>query len=198
MVVESPPVQLSPRTHFRWILILLVPVVAGTLFLFSNPYSLSFYPSSLFFEVYAFLVLPLATLEWYYAYSARVQTRKLLLLFSIGIATTLGSAFHTTLLMAAGPCAPGVSGGGFPLPWYLTFIIYTGPGPYPPCPLFVDRPWGVFAVFSFLFDTIFYTALAIAGIEFYHRARVRGRQRQGSLPESPKEVAWRTAEGLCR
>ncbi len=54
-----------------------------------------------------------------------------------------------------------------PLPWYLTFILYTGRGPYPPCPLFIERPWGVFAAFSFLFDTIFYTALAIAGIEFY-------------------------------
>jgi len=162
-------------------------VVAGTLFLLNNPYSYSFYPSSLFFGVYAFLVLPLATLECYYAYSAQVQTRKLFLLFSIGIATTLGSAFHTTLLMVAGPCAAGVLGGGFPLPWYLTFILYTGRGPYPPCPLFIDRPWGVFAAFSFLFDTIFYTALAIAGIEFYRRAMVRGRQPQGSIPASPKE-----------
>jgi hypothetical protein len=142
-------------------------VVAGTLFLFNNPYGYSFYPSSLFFGVYAFLVLPLATLEWYYAYSGRVQTRKLLLLFSTGIVATAGSAFHTTQLMAAEPCAQGVSGGGFPLPWYLTFIVYTGRGPYPPCPLLIDRPWGVFALFSFLFDTIFYAAFAIAGNEFY-------------------------------
>jgi len=84
------------------------------------------------------------------------------------------------------------------LPWYLTFILYTGRGPYPPCPLFIERPWGVFAAFSFLFDTIFYTALAIAGIEFYHRASVRGRQRQGSIPASPKENALKTAEGPCR
>ncbi len=130
---------------------------------------------------HAFLVVPLATLEWYYAYSGQVQTRKLFLLLSIGIVTTLGTAFHTTLLMVAAPCAPGVSGGGFPLPWYLTFILYTGRGPYPPCPLFIDRPWGVFATFSFLFDTIFYAAFAIAGNEFY-----RWEKRQNTLTGDPK------------
>ena len=189
MVAENPPVKSSPRTRSRWTLILLVPVVAGILSLFSDPYSYSLYPSSFPFTVSVFSAMPLATLEWFYAYLGRIQKRKLFLQFSIGIAATVGSAFHTTMLMAAGPCDPGVSGGGFPLPWYLTFLGYTGRGPYPPCPLLVNRPWGVFGVFSFLFDTIFYTALAIAGIEFYHRARVRGRQRQGSLPESPKEVA---------
>ena len=69
--------------------------------------------------------------------------------------------------MAAGPCDPRVSGGGFPLPWCLTFLGYTGRAPYPPCPLFIDLPWGVFALFSFLFDTMFYAAFAMAGNEFY-------------------------------
>jgi len=104
------------------------------------------------------------------------------LVLSIGIATTLGSAFHTTLLTAAGPCATGVSGGGLPFPWYLTFILYTGRGPYPPCPLLVDRPWGVFAVFSFLFDTVFYAAVALAGNEFYRWAKGRNTLPRGSKP----------------
>jgi len=98
------------------------------------------------------------------------------------------------MLMAAGPCDQGVSGGGFPLPWYLTFLGYTGRGPYPPCPLFVDRPWGVFAVFSLLFDTIFYAAFAIAGNEFYRWAKERWttprqypRQSQGKCLENNRE-----------
>ncbi len=198
MVAENLPVKSSPRTRSRWILIFLVPVVAGILSLFSDPYSYTFFPSSFLFTVSIFSVLPLATLEWYYAYSGGVRMRKLFLLFSIGIAATFGSAFHATMLMAAGPCDPGVSGGGFPLPWYLTFVGYTGRGPYPPCPLFIDRPWGVFAAFSFLFDTMFYAAFAIAGNEFYQWAKTRGRQRHGSLPESHKENALKTAEGPCR
>jgi len=175
-------VQPSPGTHFRWILILVVPVVAGTVFLFNNPYSYSSYPSSL--SVYAFLVLPLATLEWYYAYSGRVRTRKLFLVLSIGIATTLGSALHTTLLTSAGPCAPGVSGGGFPLPWYLSFIFYTGRGPVPRCPLLYNPPWGLFALFSFLFDTVFYSAFAIAGNEFYRWAKGQNTLTRQSKPGS--------------
>lgn len=174
--------QSSPKTRFRWILILLVPVITGALLVFNNQYSYSFYLSSFFFRVYVFSVLPLATLEWYYAYSGRVQTRKLLLLFSIGIAATVGSAFHSTLLMATGPCVPGVSGGGFPLPWYLTLIVYTGRGPYPPCPIFINQPWGGFALFSFLFDTIFYAAFAIIGNEFYMWTRRKRQPPRNNLP----------------
>jgi hypothetical protein len=157
-------------------------VVAGTLFLFNEPFSYSFYPSSLF-RVYAFFVLPLATLEWYYAYSGRVQTRKLFLLFSIGILATVGSAFHNTILTAAGPCAAGVSAGGFPLPWYLTFTFYAGLGPSPPCPLILDRPWGVFAVFSFLFDTIFYAGIVIARDELYRWTRRKRQPLRNNLPD---------------
>jgi hypothetical protein len=186
VAVESPPVKPSPGTHFRWILILLVPVVAGSLVLLSNLYNYSFYPSSHFFiSVYAFLVLPLATLEWYYAYSGRVQTRKPILLFSIGILATVGSAFHNTLLTAAGPCSEGVSGGGFPLPWYLNFMFYMGRGPAPPCPLLNNPSWGLFALFSFLFDTIFYAAFAIAGNEFFTWAkRAEHPLTRGSKPGS--------------
>ena len=176
--------QPSPGTHFRWILILLVPVVAGTVFLFNNPYNYSFYPSSLFFSAYAFLVLPLATIEWYYAYSGRARTRKLVLLFSSGILATVGSAFHTTLLAAPGPCNVGVSGGGFPLPWYLNFMFYMGRGPVPLCPLFYNPPWGLFASFSFLFDTIFYAAFAIAGNEFYRWVKGQNTLTRQSKPGS--------------
>jgi hypothetical protein len=181
VVAENLPVKSSPRTRSRWTLIVVVPVVAGILLLFGDSYGYSLYPSSFPFTVSVFSVIPLATLEWFYAYSGRVQKRKLFLLFSIGIAATVGSAFHSTQLMAAGPCDPGVSGGGFPLPWYLTFVTYTGRGPLPPCPLFVDRPWGVFALSSFLFDTIFYAAFALAGNEFYRWGKVKHGSSQTSL-----------------
>ena len=180
--------QPSPKTHVRWILILLVTVVAGTLLLFDNPYSYSLYPSSPFLRVYTFLVPPLATLEWYYAYARRVEKRRLFLLFCIGIATTVGSAVHSTLIVAGGLCDPGVSGRGFPLPWYLTIVTYTGRGPLPPCPLFVDRPWGAFAIFSFLFDTIFYVAFAIIGSEFYSWTRRKKTVAEDRTPYLPSGV----------
>ncbi len=174
-------VKSSPRSRFRWILIFLVPVAVVILSLFNDPYAYSLYPSSLFFTVSIFSVLPLATLEWYYAYIARVEKKKMFIVFSIGIIATLGSAYHTTMLMPVGPCDPGVSGRGFPLPWYLTLVTYTGRGPLPPCPLFVDRPWALFALFSFLFDTIFYSAFAMAGNEFYRWGKVNHGSSQTSL-----------------
>jgi len=174
-------VKSSLKTRFRWILIFLVPVLAVILSIFDDPYSYSLYPSSLPFTVSIFSVLPLATLEWYYAYIGRVEKKKLFIVFSIGIVATVGSAYHTTMLTPVGACDPGVSGGGFPLPWYLTFVTYTGRGPLPPCPLFVDRPWGLFALFSFLFDSIFYSAFAIAGNEFCRWGKVKHGSSQTSF-----------------
>jgi len=174
-------VQPSPKTHVQWILILLVPVVADILLLIDNPYSYSLYLSSAFLGVYAFLVLPLATLEWYYAYAGQVEKRRLFFLFSIGIATTVGSALHSTMILAGGLCYPGVSGRGFPLPWYLTIVSYTGRGPLPPCPLLVDRPWAAFPLFSFLFDAIFYAAFAIVGNELYRWAKVQREPSHASI-----------------
>ena len=86
-------------------------------------------------------------------------------MFAFGIAATVVSAFIVTTFVTAGPCVPGESGGGFPLPWYITFTQYVGPS-YP-CIVFVDGTslWRTFAVFSFLFDTIFYAALAMARSE---------------------------------
>jgi len=116
------------RTRLRWLLISLVAVVAGMLAFFGTPSSSFDYPTSLF-RVAIFSSLPLVTLEWFYGYSGMVRMGKFVLLFSIGILATVGSAVHTTILMAAGPCAEGVPGGGFPLPWYLTFILRTGWAP---------------------------------------------------------------------
>ena len=70
------------------------------------------------------------------------------------------------------------------MPWYLTFILYTGRGPYPPCPLLLDRPWGVFAVFSFLFDTVFFAAVALAGNEFYRWVKGQNTLTRQSKPGS--------------
>lgn len=67
------------------------------------------------------------------------------------------------------------------MPWYLSFIFYMGRGPAPLCPLFYNPPWGLFALFSFLFDTIFYAAFAMAGNEFYRWAK-----RQNILTGDPK------------
>src|SRR2546426_10502463 len=135
--MEGRPVRSPTRDHFRPRLILPLLAASGILFLLSYPYSPALYSSSFFFSV-SVSSLPLATLEWFYSFSGRVQTRRLVLLFSMGIAATVGSAFHTTLLNVAGPCAPGVSGGGFPLSWYLTFTFYSGGGPVPPCPFLLD------------------------------------------------------------
>jgi hypothetical protein len=102
------------RPRFRWILIFLVPLLAVILSLFDDPYSYSLYPSSLFFTVSIFSVLPLATLEWYYAYIGRVEKKKLFLVFSIGIVATVGSAYHTTVLIPVGLCDPECLEGASP------------------------------------------------------------------------------------
>jgi hypothetical protein len=101
--------------------------------------------------------------------------RKLFLLFSLGIVFTVGSALYTTVFVEAGWCGSGFTGAGFPLPWYLTIIRYTGPPA--PCPIIVDRgpDFGIFPFFAFLFDTIFYAAFALAGNEFYRWGKVKRR-----------------------
>ena len=46
---------------------------------------------------------------------------------------------------------------------------------------------GSFALFSFLFDAIFYESLGIAGIEFYRWAKGKRQQPKNNLPQSSKE-----------
>jgi hypothetical protein len=170
--------------HSRWRLILLFLGVAGILSLFNYPYSSSFYLSPLLLRFSIFSFLPLVAFDWLYAFSARIRARKLLLLFSVGIAFTVGSAFHSTLLLAAGPCTSGVVGAGFPLPWYLSYVGSLGPF----CPFVSSGMYlGSFAFFSFLFDAIFYMSLAIAGIEFYRWAKGPGWGAKAVSPTVPKE-----------
>ncbi|HVH14239.1 MAG TPA: hypothetical protein VNA15_00785, partial [Candidatus Angelobacter sp.] len=61
----------------------------------------------------------------------------------------------------------------------------------PPCGLTPDLTanWRTFAIFSFLFDTIFYAGFAMSRDEVYAWFKRSGSQSQGSLPESPKENA---------
>ena len=177
----SVPGQSSAAGHSRWRLILLFLVAAGMLFLFNYSNSSSYLsPVLLGFSIFSFL--PLAALDWLYVFSGRIQARKLPLLFSVGIASTVGSALYSTQLLAAGPCTLGVSGAGFPLPWLLSYTPSMGPF----CP-FVgsDMYVGTFAVFSFLFDSIFYVTFTIAGIEFYRCAKGRdsGKKLQQSRPD---------------
>jgi hypothetical protein len=164
--------------------------VGGTLSFLYYPYNSSFDPAPLLFGV-ALLCLPfLVAFEGFYVISGRIRTRQLPLMFAFGIAGTVVSVFFTSPLMAAGPCTPGVTGSGFPLPWYLTFTQYTGLDG-PPCSFSVDRTsyWEMFALFSFLFDTIFYAGLAMSRNELYRWAKGRGCQQHSDLPESPKEIA---------
>ena len=133
------------------------------------PYGSPFYLSSFLLRFSIFSFLPLAALDWLYAFSGRIPKRRLLLLFFAGIAATVGSAFYSTMLVAAGPCTPGVSGAGFPLPWFLNFYTpYLGPLCSFPGP---DTNVGAFPFFAFLFDVIFYMAFVIAGIELYRWAK---------------------------
>lgn len=169
----------STRDYSRWILIFLVPVAALILFPFDYLNSSSFDPSSLLFRASIFSSAPLATAEWLYAFSGRIQLKKLLLLFFVGTAATVGSAFHSTPLPLAGWCGSRVSGGGFPLPWYLRNIPFSD-GLLPACPRIVAHSYGSFALFSFLFDVIFYAAFAIVGTEFYRWAN--GRNAVKKLP----------------
>ncbi len=133
------------------------------------PYGSPFYLSPFLLRCSIFSFLPLAALDWLYTFSGRIPTRRLLLLFFIGIAAAVGSGFYSTMLVAAGPCTPGVSGAGFPLPWFLSFYTpYLGPLCPFPSP---DTNVGTFPFFAFLFDVIFYLAFAIAGNELYRWAK---------------------------
>lgn len=168
----------SPRDYPRPRLIFLLLFVAGLLGFLEYSYSSSFDPAPLILGV-SFLCLPfLVALEGLYVFFGRIRKRELPLMFAFGIAATVVSVF----------VALGVSGGGFPLPWYITFTQYAGPN-YT-CPLFFDRTsyWQMFAIFSFLFDTIFYAGLAMSRHEIYNWAKGPGCRSQSSRPDSPKET----------
>jgi hypothetical protein len=144
-------------------LIFLLLFFAGVLSVRYYPYNSSFNSAPLLVGV-SFLCLPfLVPMEGFYVVSGRVRKRELPLVFGFGIAATVVSALFTTTLTTVGPCALGVSGSGFPLPWYLTFTHYMGQDG-PPCELNPDLTayWRTFAFFSFLFGTIFYTGLAMS------------------------------------
>jgi hypothetical protein len=88
--------------------------------------------------------------------------------FGLGIAATVVSTFYYIPLEAVGPCGPGISGGGFPLPWYLTFTQYLGPVLTPCSFAFEYTQYGnIWASFSFLFDTIFYAAIVMVRNELH-------------------------------
>ena len=160
--------QSSMRDHFRPRLILLLLFVAGVPSVLYYPYDSSYHSAPLLVGV-SFLCLPfLVAMEGFYVVSGRVRKRELPLVFAFGIAATVVSAFITTTVMLARPCVVGVSGSGFPLPWYLTFTQYVGPDVIP-CPFFPDMTayWRALAFFSFLFDTIFYAGLAMSRNEIY-------------------------------
>jgi hypothetical protein len=157
-------------------LVFLIPSEVAS-FLFYSYYSrfssyYNYFPPGLFM-VSTLTFLPLATLVGLYGFSGRMQTKIMILLLLLSALITGASAFYTTLVIPAGPCAEGVSAGGFPLPWYLTIIPYTGTGPYLPCPRFFDRSlfFGTLAVFSFLYDTVFYAGCGIVANEFYRGSR---------------------------
>jgi hypothetical protein len=182
------PVQPSTNRHSRPRLIILLLLVAGVLSVLYYPYNSSFNPAPLLLAV-STLPLPfLVAVEGFYLVSGRVRKRELPLMFAFGIVATVISALFNTTLTTAGPCALGVSGSGFPLPWYLTFTHYTGLDG-PPCGLSPDLTtyWRTFAFFSFLFDTIFYAGLAMSRKEIFAWFKGSVWQSEGSLPESPKE-----------
>ena len=171
-------------------LIFLLLFVTGLLSIFYFPFNSSFNPAPLLMGV-SFLCLPfLIAMEGFYVVSGRVRKRELPLVLAFGIAATVISALFNTTLSTVGPCALGVSGSGFPLPWYLTFTHYTGLDG-PPCAFSPDLAayWRTFAFSSFLFDTIFYAGLAMSRKEIYAWAKGRGGQHQSNLPKSPKETA---------
>ena len=164
-------------------LIFLLLFVVGSLSIFYFPFNSSFSPAPLLLGV-SILCLPfLVAMEGFYVVSGRVRKRELPLMFAFGIAATVISALFNTTLTTVGPCSLGVSGSGFPLPWYLTFTHYTGLDG-PPCALSPDLTtyWRTFAFFSFLFDTIFYAGLAMSRKEIYARFKGSGLQSQGSPP----------------
>jgi len=188
------PVQPSTNHHPRPRLIILLLLVAGVVSVLYFLYNSSFNPAPVLLEV-SILCLPfLVAMEGFYVVSGRVRKRRLPLVLAFGIAATITSAIFNTTLSTVGPCALGVSGSGFPLPWYLTFTHYTGLDG-PPCGLSPDltKYWRTFAFFSFLFDTIFYAGLAMSRNEIYAWFKGSGLQSQGSLPASPKENAQKTA-----
>jgi len=155
------------------------------LFVLGYPYVSPFYISLFLLRFSIFSFLPLVAVDWLYAFSGRIPMRRLLLLFFAGIAATVGSASYSTMLVAAGPCTPGVRGAGFPLPWFLNFYTsYLGPLCPFPSP---DTNVGTFPVFAFLFDVIFYLAFAIAGNELFRWARGKRLHPGNNLHESPKE-----------
>jgi hypothetical protein len=171
--------------HSQPRLIFLLLFVAGVLSVLYYPYNASFNPAPLLVGV-SFLCLPfLVAVEGSYVVSGRVRKRELPLVFAFGIAATLVSAFFTTAVMPAEPCALGVSGSGFPLPWYITFTQYVGPDRIP-CQLILDPApyWRAFTFFSFLFDTIFYAGLAMTRNEIYGWAKERTAARKRSPRES--------------
>jgi hypothetical protein len=190
MKMGCVPVQPSTNHHPRPRLIILLLLVAGVLSVLYYPYNSSFNPAPVLLGV-SILCLPfLVPMEGFYIVSGRVRKRELPLVLAFGIAATVISALFNTTLTTVGPCALGVSGSGFPLPWYLTLTHYTGLDG-PPCALSPDLTtyWRTFASFSFLFDTIFYAGLAMSRNEVYAWFRGSGLQSQGSLPASPKENA---------
>lgn len=144
-------------------LIFLLLFVTGLFLLLHYLYSLSVVPAPIILGVSFVCSLFLVGLEGLYVLFSRIRARELPLVLALGIAGTAVSVFFATTLNAAGPCTVGVSGGGFPLPWYITFTQYTGPDRLP-CPFFSDGTsyWQMFAIFSFLFDAIFYAGLAMA------------------------------------
>jgi len=179
---------LNHRSRPRLIFLLLF--VVGLLSIFYFPFNSSFSPALLLLGV-SILCLPfLMAMEGFYVVSGRVRKRELPLVLAFGIAATVISALFNTTLTMVGPCALGVSGSGFPLPWYLTFTHYTGLDG-PPCGLSPDLTtyWRAFAFFSFLFDAIFYAGLAMSRNEIFTWFKGSGLQSQGSLPASPKENA---------
>jgi hypothetical protein len=163
-------------------------LAAGTLFLLGYPYGSPFYLSRFLLTFSSFSFLPLVALDWLYASSGRIPTSRLLLLFFAGIAATVGSAFYSTMLVEAGACTPGVRGAGFPLPWFLNFYTsYLGPlCPFPG----PDTNVGTFPLFAFLFDVIFYLALAIAGDELFRWAKGK---KAATREQSPRESQGKTS-----
>ena len=120
------PVQPSTDHHPRPRLIILLLLVAGVLSVLYYPYNTSFNPAPVLLGV-SILCLPfLVATEGIYVVSGRVPKRELPLVLAFGIAATVISALFNTTLTMVGPCALGVVGSGFPLPWYLTFTHYTG------------------------------------------------------------------------
>ena len=173
--------SINHRSRPRLIFLLLF--VVGLLSIFYFPFNSSFNPAPLLLGV-SILCLPfLVAMEGFYVVSGRVRKRELPLVLAFGIAATVISALFNTTLTTVGPCSLGVSGSGFPLPWYLAFTHYTGLDG-PPCGFSPDLTtyWRTFAFFSFLFDTIFYAGLAMSRKEIYAWFKGSGLQSQGSPP----------------